>query len=95
MNRGFDVPGGNLPMQSAINLGPKQVLSFPPISVINVKRQWIARDRNSRLLIAKETKAGSIAAMDESSCMDKRKDLANRLRNNDIKAQGTSTFPSY
>ena len=94
VNPGFDTPLGKIAMDKAIEMGAGQVAAFPPISVINVKGQWVARDGNSRLLIAQKTKAKGIAAMDESSCVEKRKDLASRLRNNKLPAQGTSRHPS-
>ncbi|NHZ83844.1 DUF4150 domain-containing protein [Massilia sp. CCM 8695] len=93
VNSGFDIPGGKISMEKAIRLGAAQVAEFPPISVINVKGQWVARDGNSRLLIARKTKAKQIAALDESSCEDKRKDLSSRLRNNGLERSGTNELP--
>ncbi|EXB48568.1 RHS repeat-associated core domain protein [Acinetobacter sp. 1000160] len=95
VNPKFDTPDGKISIQSSINNGAAQVANFPPISVINVKGQWVARDGNSRLLIAKSTKATSISAIDDSGCLDKRKDLNSRLRNNGLPSQGTSNLPKY
>ena len=50
VNAKFDVPGGKISIDKAISLGPAQVAAFPPIRVVNVKGQWVARDGNSRLV---------------------------------------------
>ena len=75
INRDFDTPEGQKNIQTVINLGAEQVALFPPIHVIQIKGQWIARDGNSRLLIARKTKAKAIQAIDETSCNQSRIDL--------------------
>ena len=95
INRDFDTPEGQKNIQTVINLGAEQVALFPPIHVIQIKGQWIARDGNSRLLIARKTKAKAIQAIDETSCNQSRIDLIKRLRNNGLPNTGTSDLPKY
>ena len=86
----FDIPGGKISMDKAISSGAIQVAAFLPISVIHAKGQWGARDGNSRGLSRPRTKAPVVAALDESSCEEKRRDLPRRLKNNGLPLEGTS-----
>ena len=57
VNKGFDTPDGKVSIEKAIKQGPGQVKNFPPISVVTVKGQKVARDGNSRLSLKKQEQA--------------------------------------
>nr|WP_240754569.1 RHS repeat-associated core domain-containing protein [Lampropedia aestuarii] len=84
VNGRFDTPDGKISIKSAINAGAEQVFSFPPISVLVIKGRMVARDGNSRLLIAQETKAALISVIDETGCNEKRQDLRRRTARNGL-----------
>ncbi|GED57617.1 hypothetical protein AA984_17645 [Brevibacillus formosus] len=93
INRSFDTPNGKIPIKKAIQQGPEQVKNFPPISVVNVKGQLVARDGNSRLYVALETKAEKIKVRIEKD-IDSFRDLTKRLRNNGLPNEGTMKPPT-
>jgi RHS repeat-associated protein len=93
INRRFDTPNGKIPMQTAINAGPEQVKSFPPIPVMIVKGQVVALNGNSRLLIAQETGAPLIRVQIVSG-PEAYRELAKRTRDNGLPITGTREQPT-
>ncbi|NLW48188.1 MAG: hypothetical protein GXY86_12755, partial [Firmicutes bacterium] len=92
VNRNFDTPNGKMSIEKVIRQGPEQVKDFPPIKVVEVKGQLVVRDGNSRLLIARETKAETIKAVMENdlNCL---RDLFSRLKKNNLLITGTNKPP--
>ncbi|AKF92337.1 hypothetical protein EX87_00620 [Brevibacillus laterosporus] len=93
INRSFDTPNGKTPITKVVKQGPDQVKNFPPISVVNVKGQLVARDGNSRLYVAQKTKAEKIKVRIEKD-IESFKDLTKRLRNNGLPNEGTKKPPT-
>lgn len=56
----FDTPNGKISIDKAVKMGSEQAAEFPPLKVVNVKGQLVARDGNSRLFIVKQTKTSKI-----------------------------------
>lgn len=96
INRKFDTPDGKISIDKAVHLGPEQVDEFPPISVLDMKGQYVVRNGNSRLYIAKETKAEKIKVIIiiETS-VEAYNDLIRRLRNNGYGNNGSSEPPKH
>ncbi|WP_374019757.1 hypothetical protein ABU162_08915 [Paenibacillus thiaminolyticus] len=93
INKSFDTPDGKLSITKVIRQGAEQVKDFPPISVIDVKGQLVARDGNSRLYVARSTKAEKIKVKIETD-IDSFKDLTKRLRNNNLPNNGSNKLPT-
>ena|GEM_PF-1793458 len=89
----FETPDGKVSIGKAIRNGPGQVEDFPPINVVNVKGQYVARDGNSRLYLAQKTKASSINVVIETD-MNSFRDLTKRLKNNGLGNMGTPKLPT-
>jgi RHS repeat-associated protein len=93
VNKKFDTPDGKIPVASAIRKGPDQVKGFPAIKAQLVKGQLVARDGNTRLLIAQETKAPKILIEIESGA-EARTQLSRRTAANGLPLTGTSRRPT-
>ena len=96
INSAFDTPEGKKPIQSVVNQvkkGKLKVTDFPPIEVVNVKGQLVARDGNSRLAIAVLGKAKQIKykVITDPTLL---RDFNTRLRNNGLPNSGTSKVPT-
>lgn len=94
INPRFDTPNGKVSVEKAIRQGPEQVEDFPPITVLEMKGQYVVRDGNSRLYIANETKAKQIKVIIESS-LDAYSDLLKRLRRSGYDNQGSPKPPKH
>ncbi|MFB0844507.1 hypothetical protein [Paenibacillus oleatilyticus] len=68
----------DLPITEVVKQGPDQVKNFPPISVLNVKGQLVARDGNSRLHVALETNAEKKIKVRIEKEIESFRDLAKR-----------------
>ena len=94
INPMFDTPDGKVAIEKLKRQGPKQVENFPPIRVMKIKGQYVVRDGNSRLYLARKTKARKIKVIIETS-HEALQDLLSRLRRNGYGIQGSPDVPTH
>jgi len=95
INKAFDTPTGKQDFQSAVSSikkGNTSAIDFPAISVADIKGQYVVRDGNSRLAIARKSKSSKIKAI-LITTIDEFKDLTSRLRKNRLPNKGTNQIP--
>lgn len=67
--------------------------NMKPIRVVNVKGQYVVRDGNSRLYIARNAKVGSIP-VEVVKDTDELREFNSRLKRNGLPNNGTNKLPS-
>lgn len=67
--------------------------NMKPIRVVNVKGQYVVRDGNSRLYIARNAKVGSIP-VEVVKDIDELREFNSRLKRNGLPNNGTNKLPS-